>query len=184
MVKQPYTEVADVSPSSEHDDPPPETVHLPENKGPEPELDIRKLNEVGMAKRIVGIVVALLIAYFGYAYYEHYKLGVAESGAIHSDDLPAKSADSDSDSAPSPRPRPAVVQSTMPQTTAAAPAADSIAPNPANGVAFTGSGKYQVYRQGNLTWRVDTETGSTCILFATMEEWRKAIVYSHGCRNS
>ncbi len=51
-------------------------------------------------------------------------------------------------------------------------------------MAFSGSGKFQVYRQGNLTWRVDTESGHTCILFATMEEWQKPIVYQHGCSNS
>ena len=64
------------------------------------------------------------------------------------------------------------------------PATDSIAPNPPNGAAFTGTGRYQVYRQGNLTWRVNTDDGSTCILFATEEEWRKPLVYNHGCRSS
>jgi hypothetical protein len=46
---------------------------------------------------------------------------------------------------------------------------------------FGGSGAYVLYRQGDLTYRVDTVTGSSCIAFATMEEWRKPIVYSHGC---
>ena len=68
-----------------------------------------------------------------------------------------------------------------PTPPAGTPAADSIAPNPPNGVAFAGSGPYQVYRQGNLTWRVDTTTGHSCILFATMEEWQKRIVMEHGC---
>jgi hypothetical protein len=31
---------------------------------------------------------------------------------------------------------------------------------------------------------VDTESGNACIIFATMEEWKKPIVYSHGCNNS
>jgi hypothetical protein len=64
------------------------------------------------------------------------------------------------------------------------PVSDTIAPNAPNGLAFGGTGKYQWYRQGNLTWRVDTATGSNCIAFATMEEWRKPIVSSHGCGNS
>lgn len=65
-----------------------------------------------------------------------------------------------------------------------APASDSQTPNAPNGMAFSGSGQYQVYRQGNLTWRINTADGSTCILFATNEEWRKPIVYSHGCPTS
>ena len=62
------------------------------------------------------------------------------------------------------------------------PAADSIAPNPPNGMTFGGSGHFQLYRQGDLTWRLNTETGDTCILFATDEEWRKPKVYKAGCR--
>jgi hypothetical protein len=58
---------------------------------------------------------------------------------------------------------------------------DSIEPNPPNGVVFAGKGKYQLYRQGNLTWRLNTETGQTCVIFATDEEWKKRKVYRAGC---
>ena len=68
--------------------------------------------------------------------------------------------------------------------TSGAPANDSQAPDAPNGVGFAGSGRFQVYRQGNLTWRVNTDDGSSCILFATNEEWRKPNVYNHGCPNS
>lgn len=61
------------------------------------------------------------------------------------------------------------------------PINDSVPPNPANGARFAGTGSYQWYRQGNLTWRVDTVSGHSCIDYATMEEWRKPIVSSHGC---
>jgi len=61
------------------------------------------------------------------------------------------------------------------------PTSDSVPANPANGARFSGSGTYQWYRQGNLTWRVDTASGRSCIDYATMEEWRKPIVSSHGC---
>lgn len=61
------------------------------------------------------------------------------------------------------------------------PTSDSVPPNPTNGARFSGSGTYQWYRQGNLTWRVDTVSGRSCIDYATMEEWRKPIVSSHGC---
>ncbi len=62
-----------------------------------------------------------------------------------------------------------------------APAGDTAAPNAPNGMRLGGSGMYQWYRQGSLTWRVDTATGHSCIVYATMEEWRKQIVMSHGC---
>jgi hypothetical protein len=58
---------------------------------------------------------------------------------------------------------------------------DTISPNPPNGMVFSGTGKYQLYRQGNLTWRVNTETGQSCIIFATDEEWKKPKVYRAGC---
>jgi cytoskeletal protein RodZ len=61
------------------------------------------------------------------------------------------------------------------------PATDTISPNPPNGMTFAGSGRYQLYRQGNITWRLDTETGRSCVIFATDEEWRKPRVYRAGC---
>ena len=68
-------------------------------------------------------------------------------------------------------------------STAAAtpPPADSIDPNPPNGMRFSGSGRYQLYRQGNITWRLDTNTGSSCIIFATDEEWKKPRVRHDAC---
>ena len=69
----------------------------------------------------------------------------------------------------------AVAPSTM------APAGSTLSPNPPNGMAFAGKGSYQWYRQGDLTWRIDTTTGRSCIIYATMEEWRKPLVISHGC---
>ena len=61
------------------------------------------------------------------------------------------------------------------------PNPDTLPPNAETGVRTAGSGPYQWYRQGNLTWRIDTTTGRSCIIYATMEEWRKPIVISHGC---
>jgi hypothetical protein len=64
---------------------------------------------------------------------------------------------------------------------AALPMRDTEPPNAPNGERFAGAGDYMWYRQGNLTWRVDTRTGRSCIIYATMEEWRKPIVMRHGC---
>lgn len=61
------------------------------------------------------------------------------------------------------------------------PVMDSVSPNPRNDVHFRGAGSFEWYREGNITWRVDTTTGHSCIVYATMEEWRKQIVMSHGC---
>jgi len=157
-----------------------------------------------MGKKLVGIIIIVLIAAAAWYAYRRHASQVGD-GSIRFDDTSAltdesKPAPSDSSSivtTPSDTTKRNIVQPTTnvqsPMTSsitsavapaATAPATDSISANPTNGMAFTGSGKYQVYRQGNLTWRVDTETGRTCILFATMEEWRKPIVYQHGCNNS
>ncbi len=86
---------------------------------------------------------------------------------------------------PTPAAQPAMAARTYTTSTGPAPASlparDSIAPNPSNEVRFSGTGNYQWYRQGNLTWRVDTVSGRSCIDYATLEEWRKQIVSSHGC---
>jgi hypothetical protein len=74
-----------------------------------------------------------------------------------------------------------VAQPGVSATTATPPPTDSIDPNPANGMRFSGTGRYQLYRQGNITWRLDTNTGHSCIIFATDEEWRKPRVLRDAC---
>jgi hypothetical protein len=58
---------------------------------------------------------------------------------------------------------------------------DTLQPNAPNGMAFGGRGVYQWYREGNLTWRLNTETGASCVAYATMDEWRKPLVLRNGC---
>jgi hypothetical protein len=138
-----------------------------------------------MAKRILGIVAVVALGYLMFLGYQRYRANAQrESGAIQMDDTDPRDSASNSDSAPVPRPQPATAPAPAVAAAAAIPAYDSVSANPTNGAAFTGKGKFQVYRQGNLTWRVDTESGHTCILFATMEEWKRPIVYNHGCNNS
>jgi hypothetical protein len=67
---------------------------------------------------------------------------------------------------------------------ASAPATDSQSPDAPNGARFAGTGRYQVYRQGNLTYRFNTDTGQSCVLYATKEEWQRPEVYRHGCGSS
>ena len=147
-----------------------------------------------MGKRILGIVIFVVVAYLLYVGYTRYASGRRlGSGDIVQDTTPQRTNTDGSytitdEAAAKPMRTQAVVQPRPQQTyttpVAAAPVTDSIAANPQNGMTFAGTGKFQVYRQGNLTWRVDTESGHTCILFATDEEWRKPIVYTHGCNNS
>jgi hypothetical protein len=61
------------------------------------------------------------------------------------------------------------------------PASDTISRNPPNGLIVAGAGRFQLYRQGDITWRMDTSTGAACVLFATEAQWRKTLVYEHGC---
>ncbi len=189
---QPYTEVPNPEEHLEDEEPPHEEPATPPR---------RWYLGNGMGKKIAGfIVVILVIATLWYAYRK--RAGQAGDGAIQLEDNTTALTDETKPvsspaalTTPTDTSRRNIVQpttnvqptlaGTVANTVAAAvPATDSISPNPTNGVAFSGNGKFQVYRQGNLTWRVDTETGHTCILFATMEEWRKPIVYQHGCNNS
>jgi len=52
-----------------------------------------------------------------------------------------------------------------------------------SGTALAGKGRYQLYRQGKITWRLDTDSGEACILFATEAEWHKQRVYENGCNS-
>ncbi len=143
--------------------------------------------EDGMAKRIIAIVMVVLLGYLVYLGISRYSAARnSGNGDVKVDSTSARDDGSpDNDAPPAPvRTARQIPQQTATTLTTMAPSTDSIPPNPANGAAFAGTGQFQVYRQGNLTWRVDTVTGHTCILFATMEEWRKPVVYQHACENS
>jgi hypothetical protein len=160
-----------------------------------------------MAKRILWIVVFVVVAGFLYFGYVSYDAGRAVSnGTVYSNDpSPSKhksddvsSTDSrDTKSAsqtivyPTPNQTPTTVvpsdQTTQPGTpgggmqASGAPPSDTLGPNAPNGVHFSGSGKYLLYRQGDITYRLDTDTGFSCVLFATDEQWKKPRVYRDGC---
>lgn len=147
-----------------------------------------------MAKRtvvllvIVIVAVAAVLGWQRYKTYSHYNNGeltsndLRDNGTITGDVVATPSRSDTKDTAP--RPQAAEPQKPAATATTIAPATDSVPANPTNGTIFAGTGRFQVYRQGNLTWRLNTDTGSTCILFATDEEWRKTVVYDHGCGNS
>ena len=151
----------------------------------------------------VLVVVVLGVLYFGYGNYSAKRAGA--SGDVYSNDSTSgrlkPSTNTDSSDASSARSvSSTATEATKPVTyppaaeqaarvgdtsstapSATMPATDSISPNPPNGEVFAGTGKYQLYRQGNLTWRLNTDTGQTCIIFATDEEWKKPQVKRAGC---
>lgn len=156
-----------------------------------------------MAKRVIALVavVVMVVVVATYAY-SHYRQRRSEAGEVLDESGTAVGSgssgsgrtaarqdtaeDGNGDGAAAPKrtvyppaapPKGTPVQNAIP----AAPATDTIAANPPNGMVFAGTGKFQVYRQGDLTWRVNTASGQTCILFATEEQWRKPVVYRNGC---
>jgi cytoskeletal protein RodZ len=70
---------------------------------------------------------------------------------------------------------------TQPRGALEVPVSDTIQRNPPTGLIFAGAGKYQLYRQGDITWRLDTDTGRACIIFATDTQWSRNRVYDQGC---
>jgi len=69
----------------------------------------------------------------------------------------------------------------QPQIITALPASQPASRNSSNRLVAAGSGKFELYRQGDLTFRLNTETGDACVLLATEAQWSKSIVYDHGC---
>jgi hypothetical protein len=41
--------------------------------------------------------------------------------------------------------------------------------------------KYQVFKDGGRTWRLDTVTGSSCLLLTTKEDWKKLETMASSC---
>jgi hypothetical protein len=90
--------------------------------------------------------------------------------------------------APAPTPAPAATKPAVPSTprqaTAKLPSPDSIPRDAPNGALYAAAGKYQLYRQGDLTWRLNTDTGWACVIFATDTQWSRPRVWREGCRTS
>jgi septal ring factor EnvC (AmiA/AmiB activator) len=45
------------------------------------------------------------------------------------------------------------------------------------------SNRYQVFSRGYRTWRLDTGSGSTCLLLTTTEDWKKPETTLSGCHD-
>ena len=161
-----------------------------------------------MGRRVLVIAAVLLVLGFAYYGYTNYDAGrAASSGEVYSNDPPtgrgknnaatmaSGTADTkstspetivyptaQSDGTSGPTGQTTKPTASGPGTVATdVPVTDSISANAPNGMVFSGPGKYQLYRQGNITWRLDTGNGHTCIVFATEEEWKKPQVLRAGC---
>jgi hypothetical protein len=113
---------------------------------------------------------------------------------------PSPSASTTSPAAPAPKPSAAIIPSVTPapvpattrpatpspsrQATGKLPSLDSIPREAPSGALYAAAGKYQLYRQGDLTWRLNTDTGWACVIFATDTQWSKTRVWREGCRTS
>lgn len=102
---------------------------------------------------------------------------VTEQGQPQPPTIPPDATESASASAPA-NPSPTHANPPAPSPV---PSTDTIPRNPPNGMIFAGTGKYQLYRQGDITWRLNTDTGWACILFATDAQWSRSRVFDQGC---
>jgi hypothetical protein len=147
-------------------------------------------------KKLAAVIAIFVFVVVGVLWHRHrVKARALTNGEVYVRDqpsatphplTPAPSTDNEIATAANPQPAnaPQATPAPLPGPQSEAvtpPASDTIPRNPPNGLAFAGAGKFQLYRQGDITWRLDTQTGSTCILFATDAQWRRARVYQAGC---
>jgi hypothetical protein len=146
-------------------------------------------------KKIVGLLALIAVLVLAVAWQRHRaRMRALNSGEVYVREQPSgpvkplpapaqSPADNEIATAATPQPaNPAPAAQPAPEATPAqVPNSDTIPRNPPNGLAFAGSGKFQLYRQGDITWRLNTQTGEACILFATDAQWRLHRVYQAGC---
>jgi hypothetical protein len=149
-----------------------------------------------MQKKIFAMIAAVL----GLAVAAYYFHSTSRTRAMNSGNVIVNEQASDTSAplpdtaaAPTAAPTPAATGTGAPASTpdskSASPApatTESVPLNriPPNGMAYKGTGKFLIYRQGDLTWRLDSSTGNACVIFATNAQWSKPLVYDHGCGTS
>jgi hypothetical protein len=145
-------------------------------------------------QRIVRFFLIMVVVIVGVAGYMHWsKTRALNSGAVHVRQQPADAAKAP-DAASVGQPTQSTEQpadsqgdqgQAQPQGAQSSvytlPASDTISRNPPDRTILTGAGRYELYRQGDITWRMDTASGQACVLFATEAMWRRMLVYQHGC---
>jgi hypothetical protein len=133
-------------------------------------------------KPIVRIVVIVLAVVLAGAWYMHW----SRNRDLNSGNVYVRDGDKTLPETPTSTDHPQEIadnRAGAPGSVDTLPASDSLPRNPANGVVIPRPGRYQLYRQGDITWRLDTNTGDSCVLLATEAQWRKTLVYDHGCNS-
>jgi hypothetical protein len=141
--------------------------------------------------RLLLVAIAILI---GVVWFAHWSKSRAHNTAANNSTAPHTIA-------PAATPDTAMPNQTVPQETAEAvtpsvpmvpqhpgpiteqPVANSLSPHPPAGFVTPSTQKFALYRQGDLTYRLNTQSGQACVLLASDELWHKPIVYQHGCGN-
>jgi hypothetical protein len=139
--------------------------------------------------KIVRFSVIAAVVLVGTVWYLHWSNTRAlDSGDVHVRQQPAdnaKLAVPDTAHPPAQSPEVATIgaedQGRTSDAIATIPTTDTSSRNPPNRTLIAGTGRFELYRQGDITWRMDTATGQACVLFATQAMWRKTLVYEHGC---
>jgi hypothetical protein len=141
-------------------------------------------------KKIVALLAIAAVVVSGFLWHRRQvRMRSLTSGEVYVRDqpsappqplTPSQPANDQIATAATPQP-PAAAPQAFPTPAEAPPETDSIPRNPPNGLVFAGSGKFQLYRQGDITWRLDTQSGSACILFATDAQWHRTRVFQAGC---
>lgn len=137
--------------------------------------------------QIALILVVAIVGVFGYLHWS--KTRALNSGAVHVRPQTSDAGKAAPETAVANQPAESanVAQNDQAQPQGAQssvytlPASDAISRNPGDRTILAGSGRYQLYRQGDITWRMDTASGQACVLFATEAMWRRSLVYQHGC---
>ena len=158
-----------------------------------------RMKVVRPMQRIFRLLMVVVVVIAGASWYLHWsKTRAMNSGEVHVREQPgnaAKTAAPEAASANQPAPpedqaangadASGSQNSAQPQGAQSSvytlPASDTISRNPPDRTILAGAGRYELYRQGDITWRMDTATGQACVLFATEAMWRRSLVYAHGC---
>jgi hypothetical protein len=142
-------------------------------------------------QRIFRFLVLIVVVVVGVVWYFHWsRTRAMNNGEVHVRQQPVAAPEAASANQPaqpqdrSANPADSLADQGRPQAQSSVytlPASQSLSRNPPDRTLLAGTGRYELYRQGDITWRMDTATGQACVLFATEAMWRKPLVYSHGC---
>lgn len=141
-------------------------------------------------QRIFRFLVIIAAVAVGVVWYFHWsRTRAMNSGAVHVREQPTETAKAAPEAPSAAQPTQAQDQSSVPEMqtgqdraeVVTLPASETLSRNPPDRTILAGTGRFELYRQGDITWRMDTATGQACVLFATEAMWRRSLVYEHGC---